>query len=128
VGVKRVDTKKAKRVPRRPGNVVPSGYSRYLTLVLKLPDTEQSTSYGTPAIKVKGKTLSRLRTEAEGALALRCDFLDRQILLQADPESFFLTDHYRDYPWILIRLDRISRAALADVVRRAWRTVVSTAS
>jgi hypothetical protein len=112
-----------KRSPRRLGRVVPSEYPKYLALVLKLPCTEESTSYGTPAIKVKGKLLSRLRTEAEGALALRCDFLDRQILLQADSDSFFLTDHYRDYPWILVRLDKISTAALADVVLRAWRIV-----
>jgi hypothetical protein len=102
---------------------VPAGYARYLALVSKLAGTEQSTSYGTPAVKVKGKLLSRLRTEAEGALALRCDFLDRQILLQADPESFFLTDHYQGYPFILIRLDKISKAGLADVVQRAWRMV-----
>jgi hypothetical protein len=98
-------------------------YRRYLDIVRKLPATEESMSYGTPAIKVKGKLLSRLRTEAEGALALRCDFLDRQILLQVDPEVFFLTDHYRCYPWILVRLDRIPSAALADVVLRAWRLV-----
>jgi hypothetical protein len=91
--------------------------------VLRLPGTEESTSYGTPAIKVKGKLLSRLRTEAEGALALRCDFLDRQILLQAAPEVFFLTDHYRDYPMILVRLEKVSAQALADVVLRGWRLV-----
>ncbi len=85
--------------------------------------TEQSTSFGTPAIKIKGKLLSRLRTEAEGGLALRCGVLDRQILLQSDPESFFLTDHYQDFPWILFRLDKISKSSLSDVVLRAWRLV-----
>jgi hypothetical protein len=97
------------------------GYARYLRIVRKLPGTEESTSYGTPAIKVKGKLLSRLRSEAEGALALRCDLHDREMLLQVDPDSFFLTDHYRGYPWILIRLDKISTAALADVAVRAWK-------
>ena len=80
-------------------------------------------SYGTPSIKVMGKLLSRWRTEAEGALAIRCGFLDRQILLQADPEAFFLTDHYRDYPMVLVRLECIDARALSDLTRRAWRLV-----
>ena len=99
------------------------GYAAYLGIALAYPGAEESTSYGTPAIKVKGKLLSRWRTEAEGGLALRCDLLDREILLQTDPESFFLTDHYVGYPWILVRLDRISAESLVDVVRRGWRLV-----
>jgi hypothetical protein len=102
---------------------ISKGYERYLKIVLSLPGAEASTSYRTPSVKVGGKIMSRWRTEAEGGLAIRCDFLDRQILLQAQPEVFFLTDHYRDYPMILVRLERISRDALADVVERAWRLV-----
>ncbi len=89
------------------------GHERFLRIALTMPGTETSTSYGTPAVKVRGKLLSRWRTEAEGALAIRCDFLDRQILLLAQPEVFFLTDHYRDYPMILMRLEKASRATLA---------------
>jgi hypothetical protein len=98
-------------------------YARYLKIALRLPGTSESTSYGTPSVKVAGKLLSRWRTEAEGALAIRCDFLDRQILLQANPEAFFLTDHYRDYPMILVRLDRVDADALTDLVERGWRLV-----
>jgi hypothetical protein len=82
---------------------------------------EATTSYGTPALKVKGRLMARLRTEAEGALALRCDFVDRTILLQANPQAFFLTDHYMNYPMILVRLDKVPRAELADLLERAWR-------
>ncbi|HEY4366504.1 MAG TPA: MmcQ/YjbR family DNA-binding protein [Steroidobacteraceae bacterium] len=96
-------------------------YARYLKLVKKLPGVEESISYGTPSIKVKGKILSRLRTEAEGALALYCDFIDREMLLQAAPKVFFLTDHYQNYPTVLVRLDRIRADALSDLVERAWR-------
>ncbi len=102
--------------------VTPGGaYKRVCELALRLPGVEESTSYGTPSLKVKGKIMSRLRTEAEGALALRCDFLDRQILLQADPDAFFLTDHYLNYPMILVRLDKVRRSALPDLLERAWR-------
>jgi hypothetical protein len=111
--------RKAASAPRAsaPG----AAYSRYLKIVLKLPGTEESTSYGTPSVKVKGKILSRLRTEAEGGLALACDFVDREMLLQAEPDVFFLTDHYRNYPMILVHLDKIRSDALPDLVERAWR-------
>jgi hypothetical protein len=98
-------------------------YRRVCEIARRLPGVEESASYGTPALKVKGRFMCRLRTEAEGALAIRCDFLDRQILLQADPRVFFVTDHYLDYPMVLVRLDKIRLSALPDLVERAWRMV-----
>jgi hypothetical protein len=97
------------------------GYARYVKAARRFPGVEESTAYGTPALKVQGKILSRWRTEAEGALALWCDFVDREMLLQAAPEVFFLTDHYRDYPMVLVRLDKVRSAALPDLIERAWR-------
>ena len=87
----------------------------------RLPGIERSTSYGTPALKVKGKFLARLRTEAEGWLAIRCDFVEREMLLQAAPHIFHLTPHYQNYPAILIDLERIEPDALLDIVEKAWR-------
>ena len=74
-------------------------------------------------MKVKGKFMARLRTEAEGWLAIRCDFVDREILLQAAPHVFHLTPHYENYPAVLVRLSRIKRDALEDLLRGAWRFV-----
>jgi hypothetical protein len=109
-------------------------YERYLKIVLALPGTVATPPpgsawqrglrvFGTPSVKAYGKFLSRWRTEAEGGLAIRCDFLDRQIMLQARPDVFFLTDHYRNYPAILVRIDKAPQGILADVVERAWRFV-----
>jgi hypothetical protein len=111
--------KKRKALPA----AIAKGYARYLKVALALPGAEASTSYGTPSVKIRGKILSRWRTEAEGGLAIRCDFLDRQILLQTQPEVFYLTDHYLDYPMVLVRLDKVTRAVLVDVAERAWRLV-----
>lgn len=105
------------RSPRRPG----VSYATVLRLAKKFPGVEESLSYNTLSLKVKGKILSRLRTEAEGALALICDFVDREMLLQAAPETFLITDHYASYPMILIRLDKILPEALPDLIERAWR-------
>jgi hypothetical protein len=111
----------AKRPPMP--KAIARGYERYLKIALALPGAEAVTSYGTPGVKIKGKILSRWRTEAEGALAIRCDFLDRQILLQIQPDVFFLTDHYLNYPMILVRLNKVSKDVLTDVTERAWRLV-----
>jgi hypothetical protein len=115
-----------KRVTRKhskPSATTTRSYERYLKIALALPGAEASTSYGTPSVKIRGKILSRWRTEAEGALAIRCDFLDRQILLQTQPDVFFLTDHYVNYPMVLVRIEKTSRNVLIDVVERAWRLV-----
>ena len=115
--------KKVTREHNKLSAAITKGYERYLKIALALPGAEASTSYGTPSVKIRGKILSRWRTEAEGALAIRCDFLDRQILLQTQPDVFFLTDHYVNYPMVLMRMEKISRDVLVDVVERAWRLV-----
>jgi hypothetical protein len=86
------------------------------------PGVEDSTSYGTPALKVRGKLLARLHQSGE-CLVLRANFLDREILMQSDSEVFYITDHYRDYPWVLIRLSAVDPGALPDLIERAWRLV-----
>lgn len=115
-----------RRSRTRVGTATPVGalkrsYDVVCKIALALPGVEATTSYGTPALKMKGRLMARLRTEAEGALALRCDFADRTILLQANPQAFFLTDHYVNYPMILVRLDKVRRAELADLLDRAYR-------
>jgi hypothetical protein len=86
------------------------------------PGVEDSTSYGTPALKVRGKLLARLHQSGE-CLVLRADLLDREILLQSDPQVFYITDHYRDYPWVLVRFSAVDAGALPDLIERAWRLV-----
>ena len=89
---------------------------------VKLPEVEISKSYGTPALKVHGKVLARLKEDGQ-TLVLRTEFVSRQILMQADPDTFFITDHYRDYPLVLVSLPKLARSALPDLVERAWRQV-----
>lgn len=100
-------------------------FATAVELAQRFPGVEVATSYGTPALKVKGKFMARLRTEAEGWLAIRCDFLMRDMLLDAAPDVFHLTDHYRDYPMILVDLAKIRKAALRDIIEQAWRMTAS---
>lgn len=98
-------------------------FAAAVQLAERFPGIEVETSYGTPALKVNGKFMARLRTEAEGWLAIRCDFVDREILLQSAPHVFHLTPHYQNYPMILVDLAAIDKDALLEVVERAWRRV-----
>jgi hypothetical protein len=84
------------------------------------PGIEDSTSYGTPALKVRGKLLARLHQNGD-YFVLRSDLLDREILLQSDPAVFFITEHYRDHPWILVRFLTVDPGALSNIIERAWR-------
>jgi len=87
-----------------------------------LPGVEDGTSYGTRALKVGGKLFARLHQSID-CLVLRAALLDREILMQSAPEVFFITDHYRNYPWILVRFAAVERRALPDLIERAWRLV-----
>ena len=89
-------------------------------LALDLPAVEQGTSYGTPALKVRGKLLARLKEDGQ-TLVLRTTLADRTRLLSAAPDVFYLTDHYLNYPMILIRLPQIDRALLRELLAEAWR-------
>ncbi|HEX6739129.1 MAG TPA: MmcQ/YjbR family DNA-binding protein [Vicinamibacteria bacterium] len=116
--------KRQSTVNSRQSTVSPRGRAITFKTVLKvglaLEGTEEGTSYGTPALKVKGKLYARLREDGR-TLAVRTSFLDRDALLQLDPGTFFLTDHYRDYPWVLVRLTTVGSKRLREVLEQAWR-------
>ena len=65
----------------------------------RLPEVEQGTWYGTPALKVSRQGFARLRED--GALVVMIDVLEREALMQEDPETFYITPHYQDYPAML---------------------------
>jgi len=92
------------------------------TAAHRLLGVEDGTSYGTPALKVHGKLFARLHQDGE-CFVLRTSVLDRQILMQIDPETFFITDHYRGYPWVLVRFSAIQSNMLPELLERAWRIV-----
>ncbi len=87
-----------------------------------LPGIEESTSYGTPALKVKGKLLARLHQSGE-CFVLRVDLRARDALLRSEPAVFYVTDHYQDHPWVLVRFLTVNPTALPEILERAWRVV-----
>lgn len=87
----------------------------------RLPGVEVGTSFRTPALRVRGKGMCRLRTNPD-ALALRvADLGEREALLQGQPDAFFSTPHYDGYPYVLVRLAEVDPAELAELLEDAWR-------
>jgi hypothetical protein len=98
----------------------PVTFEMVRAFALAFPEVEEGTSYGTPALRVRGKLFARLWEDGE-TLVLKLGFDARDILMQASPETFFNTDHYAGYPSVLVRLARIDPARLAEVLEAAWR-------
>src|SRR5213596_3019926 len=72
-------------------------------LLLKLPNVTEGRSYGMPLATIS----------------------ERDVLMELDPHAFFFTEHYRNYPAVLVRLAEVARPLLIDVVTEAWRHVAS---
>ncbi|MGD9879232.1 MmcQ/YjbR family DNA-binding protein [Reyranella sp.] len=89
--------------------------------VAALPGIEEGTSYGTPAWRCRGKLLARLHQDG-ASIVLKVGDATRDHLLQADPETFFVTNHYIGYPMVLARLDRLSAVDLKKLLLRAMET------
>jgi hypothetical protein len=106
----------------RPQDVRGLSFAAVAKLATTLPDVNESTSYGTPALKLKDKLLARV-WEDGATLVLRCTPEVRAHLLRNTPTVFFLTDHYRDYPWVLVRLAAVRAADLEPLLEDAWRQV-----
>ena len=100
-------------------------FAKVVNIAKQFPGVVESRSYGTPSIKVRQKFMARLRSEAESGLAIRCDIIDRQMLMQAAPETFYITDHYADASMILINLETVRWDAMPGIIEHAWRMVAT---
>ena len=89
-------------------------------LVSSLKGVEEGTSYGTLAFKIGGKLIARLKEDGE-SLVVGTTFEEREEMMAAEPEAYYITDHYLKYPWVLVRLSRVSPDALRDLLNRALR-------
>ena len=110
---------KAKTRARKP---LPQTWETVRKLALAFPGAEEGTSYGTPAFKVRGKLFARLHQSGE-ALVVGIDENDRALRMKADPETYFITDHYLAYPWMLVRLSLVQEDDLRELLEDSWRRV-----
>lgn len=95
-------------------------FQKSLKIARTLGDVEESTSYGTPAMKIRGKLIARLKEDGD-SLVVGTTFEERDEMMAADPETYYITDHYLSAPWVLVRLSKVHPDALRDLLARALK-------
>lgn len=88
-----------------------------------LPETIEGPVYGAPGFRVSKRFLTRLREP--DVIVLRCGFDEREMLMEAEPETFFITDHYRNHPAVLARLSRVHPGTVERLLIQSWREVAT---
>src|SRR5262249_3220640 len=91
-----------------------------------LPGVEEGTAWGVPALKLRGTLLACMaspKSAEPGTLVVRLAIDDRDAMIADDPDTYYLKPHYEGYPCVLVRLEAIERAALADLLHASWRFV-----
>ena len=88
-------------------------------LAAALAGVEEGTSYGTPAFRVRGKLMARMLDD--DSIVVKIDPAERKTWTARAPETFLVTDHYRNYPMMVVRLDRVSEGDLRTLFEGAWR-------
>jgi hypothetical protein len=95
-------------------------------VALALPNVEEGTMYGAPALKLNGKLLACVPTNKAAepeSLAVSIDFEQRDGLLSDAPETYYVKPHYINYPCVLVRLRRIQPDALKELLDASWQFV-----
>lgn len=105
-----------------------SSFRRVEAIARTLPDVEVTTSWGQPALKVRGKMFACIashKSAEPGTLVVRMDITARDALIADDPATYYLKEHYVGYPCVLVRLSRVRADALKDLITGAHRYVSS---
>jgi hypothetical protein len=103
-----------------------SSFETVRAIAKSLPEVEEGTAYGAPAIKLRGRLLACIashKSAEPNTLVVRVSFEQRDAMIADDPETYYLKDHYVGYPCVLVRLARVRRDALTDLLQAGWRFV-----
>jgi hypothetical protein len=92
---------------------------------LTLPNVEAATRYdGSPVLKIAGVFMAGLATHESAepdTLVVRADLEERELFIEDAPEIYYLTDYYRRYPLVLVRLTEVTPDALRALLSSSYR-------
>ncbi len=87
----------------------------------ELPEVEEGIWFRTPALKVRGKSFTRLKEDGATVVFLLPSMAEQEVLTETRPELYFITDHYRGYPAVLARLSALDTREARLRLERAWQ-------
>ncbi len=94
-------------------------YDDFVALALALPETEESTSYGSPAVKRAGRQMFAMGKGGE-TVSIKTDWPTRERMLEEHPELCFITPHHEPWPWFLVRLENLEPDLAREVLDASW--------
>ncbi|WP_372783637.1 MmcQ/YjbR family DNA-binding protein [Phenylobacterium sp.] len=97
-------------------------------IVMTFPGAEKGMSYGSPAYKINGKFFTRLRRDDRSMVLMDVSFDEREMLMEAEPKTFHLTAHYKDYPCVLARIDTLHPGSFKNFLERRFRKIAKKAA
>ncbi|MGR4862221.1 MmcQ/YjbR family DNA-binding protein [Caulobacter sp. LARHSG274] len=103
-------------------------YEDVRAFALRLPGVVDGVSYGHACLKAHGKFLTRLLEDGDSLVCPGVSLDEREMLIAAEPETFHVTDHYRNYPYVLVRLSRVHPGTVQRLLERRWRAVTPKAA
>src|SRR5579872_2020681 len=92
-------------------------------IALSFPEASEKPSYGKPSFFIAKKFFTRLRDEVDSIVWIVGSIDERDHLLEMDSKTYFITEHYRDYPAVLVRTARIDKAMLRKMLERRFRAI-----
>lgn len=96
-----------------------NSWEEAVAFACSLPDVVMEKWWGTPSPKINGKGFMSPGREA-GSFALMVTKPEKEMLFETDPETFWQTDHYRNYPMLLVRYATPARERVELYIQRAW--------
>ena len=97
--------------------------AQFKKIALGFPGALEKSSYGNPSIFIEKKFFTRLRSEDDSIVLIVGSIDEREMMIESDPKTFHITEHYRNHPSVLVRIARIDAKTLRGMLERRWRAI-----
>jgi hypothetical protein len=102
---------------------MPITKAQFDKIALSFPEAHAKLSYGQPSIFIAKKFFTRLRSQDDSIVLIVGSIDEREMMIESDPKTFHITEHYRNHPSVLVRIARLNEKTLHAMLERRWRAI-----